>query len=111
VSPHTPMRPSWRCAGCGGEWPCPSARRRLLAEYEGATVSLALYLASNFVDAAADLPDLPAGNLYRRFLGWVRANRLAEPTDDPVPPRPAIKEPGWIASDPGQDPTRWSDTR
>ena len=68
---HQPMRPSWRCAGCGDEWPCPSRRAALAAEYDGAWVSLALSTNVLFADAAGDLPNAPAGALFRRFLGWV----------------------------------------
>ncbi|HLL65953.1 MAG TPA: flavin reductase [Micromonosporaceae bacterium] len=70
MSMHLPVRPGWMCAACALPWPCPSRQRQLLAEYEGARVSLMLYLAGHFVDACADLPGTPAGTLYRRFLGW-----------------------------------------
>jgi hypothetical protein len=46
-----------------------------LAEYADATVALALYLTAYFTDAVNDLPDAPAGHLYRRFLGWVHVQR------------------------------------
>lgn len=35
-------------------------------------MSLALYLAAQFVDAAHDLTHVPAGHLHCRFLGWTR---------------------------------------
>ncbi|MET7946088.1 hypothetical protein [Micromonospora sp. NPDC005324] len=44
----------------------------LHAEFEGAPVSLALYMGSYLVWAAEDLTWVPAGLLHRRFLGWVR---------------------------------------
>jgi hypothetical protein len=31
-----------------------------------------MFLAACMVEAAYDLPDCPAGQLYDRFLGWVR---------------------------------------
>jgi hypothetical protein len=72
VSAHQPVRPSWTCAGCGAPWPCATRRRELRAEFDGATVSLGLYMAPMFVDACEDLADAPAGELYWRFLGWLR---------------------------------------
>lgn len=52
--------------------PCGTRRRELLAEYEDAPVSLAVYLGAQLVRATADLSWAPAGTLHRRFLGWVR---------------------------------------
>jgi predicted metal-binding protein len=69
---HFPVRPQWSCAGCGGRWPCETRRTQLAAEFSGARVSLALYLASCMVEAAYDLPHHSAGALYARFLGWAR---------------------------------------
>ncbi len=73
VSMHLPIRPGWVCAGCGLTWPCSTRRQQLVAEYEGARVSLALLMAAYFADAANDLPYAQAGDLYARFLGWVRS--------------------------------------
>lgn len=75
VSTHLPMRPGWNCVGCGAAWPCPSARAQLRAEYDGALVSLAMYLGRCFVEAAEDLPQQPAGCLHERFVGWIRPDR------------------------------------
>ncbi len=72
MSAHIPLRPGWSCAGCGGQWPCGPRQRQLRAEYGGVSVSLAMFLAACMVEAAYDLPDCPAGQLYDRFLGWVR---------------------------------------
>ncbi len=69
---HTPLRPSWTCAGCSLPWPCATRREELVAEYAGNLLPLAIYLASCLVDATYDIPDAPAGSLYRRFLGWLR---------------------------------------
>jgi hypothetical protein len=44
-----------------------------MAEYHRAPVSLCIYLGDCFMAAAYDLPDVPAGVLYARFLGWGRA--------------------------------------
>ena len=67
---HTAVRPSWTCATCDAPWPCYSARRQLRVEYDGASLSLGLYLAACLVEAAEQLP--PSGALYGRFLGWTR---------------------------------------
>lgn len=69
---HSPQRPVWTCAADGLDWPCGDARARLLAEFDGAPTSLGLYMAAQFTDAAQDLPHVPAGHLYDRFLCWVR---------------------------------------
>jgi hypothetical protein len=71
VSVHAPTRPLWTCAGCSAAWPCASRRQQLLAQYPHDLLPAALYLAACLVEAAYDLPDVPAGELYRRFLGWL----------------------------------------
>lgn len=70
MSMHLPVRPDWTCRGCGGPWPCPTRQRELLAEYQGARVSLMLYLSGCFTQACVDLPMVASGRLYHRFLGW-----------------------------------------
>ncbi|MET8257381.1 flavin reductase [Micromonospora sp. NPDC005205] len=72
MTSHLAIIPAWICAGCGADWPCHTRRRELQAEYHGAPVSLALYLAAQLVDAAQDLAHVPAGHLHCRFLGWTR---------------------------------------
>lgn len=71
MSAHQPIRPNWSCAGCGYPWPCQSRRRQLLHEYTGARASLAVYVGARLVEATHDLPDVLAGVLYRRFVGWL----------------------------------------
>jgi hypothetical protein len=73
VSVHLPARPSWICQACGAPWPCRSRQGELVAEFDGARVSLALFLAGCFVEAARDQPQITAGQLYLRFIGWTRA--------------------------------------
>ncbi|SCL16243.1 hypothetical protein [Micromonospora inyonensis] len=68
---HVPRRPGWECAGCGLDWPCLDRRRRLLAEYAGNRIALAVLLASYMMDALAERPDLPAAGLRTRFLSWL----------------------------------------
>jgi hypothetical protein len=71
MSVHTPVCPQWTCAGCSAPWPCASRRHRLVVEYPHDLLPAALYLAACLVEAAYDLPEAPAGVLYRRFLGWL----------------------------------------
>ncbi|MGC9670088.1 hypothetical protein ACNTMW_26540 [Planosporangium sp. 12N6] len=78
MSAHQPLRPNWPCAGCGYPWPCPSRRRQLLAEYAHAPASLAVVLGTAFVEAAADLRGVPAGELHDRFVGWLPGARTRE---------------------------------
>ncbi|MBM0203285.1 flavin reductase [Micromonospora sp. STR1s_5] len=71
MTSHLAITPAWICAGCA-DWPCHTRRRELQAEYHKAPVPLALYLATQLVDAAQDLAHVPAGHLHYRFLGWTR---------------------------------------
>jgi hypothetical protein len=72
---HQPIRPHWRCRGCGAPYPCGAARLALLAEYRGDRVALAIYLAVVMHDAMDDIwrvghrPDV--ARLHERFLGWL----------------------------------------
>jgi hypothetical protein len=72
MTTHHPIAPAWTCCGCGADWPCDTRQRELLAEYDGAPVSLVLYLAAQLVDAAQDLAHVPAGRMHYRFVGWTR---------------------------------------
>ncbi|MET8308489.1 flavin reductase [Micromonospora sp. NPDC005173] len=72
MTAHRPVPQAWTCGGCGSDWPCQTRRRELVAEYDRAPVSLALYLAAQLVDATRDLAHVPAGYLHHRFLGWIR---------------------------------------
>ncbi|GAA1820759.1 flavin reductase [Planosporangium flavigriseum] len=63
------MRPAWTCAACGMDWPCPTKRSQLAAEYDRARTSLALVMAGYFVEAAEDLPLRGCGEMYIRFAG------------------------------------------
>lgn len=69
---HQPNGTTWQCGDCGGFWPCEGARDRLAKEFDQDRVVLCLYLASSFTRACGDMPAIPAGILYDRFLGWVR---------------------------------------
>ncbi|MFG3601865.1 hypothetical protein [Micromonospora chersina] len=70
MTDHGPVQPIWTCAGCGVPWPCPT-RRQLLAEYQGASVSLAVYMAAHLLSATEDMSWAPSGLLHRRLLGWL----------------------------------------
>ncbi|WP_091294431.1 hypothetical protein [Micromonospora halophytica] len=69
---HVPVRPGWQCAGCGEPWPCQVRRDRLLSEYAQNRAALGVYLGLHLADASSDLRREPAGDLYARFLGWLR---------------------------------------
>ncbi|MGV9977727.1 hypothetical protein ACWDUH_08600 [Micromonospora wenchangensis] len=71
MTSHGPVLPVWTCAGCNSPWPCPTRRRELLAEYDRAPASLALYMGAHLVSATHDIGWAPAGALHRRFLGWL----------------------------------------
>ena len=72
--PHLPMRPLWRCRGCGALWPCQPARLALLAEYRDDRVGLLVYLATMMAEAGDQLARLDGrpADLHERFLGWAR---------------------------------------
>lgn len=72
MSAHIPVRPTWMCAGCGQNWPCPTRRHELTAEFAGSSVCMSLYLASCMIEASQSIPAAPAGDLYYRFIGWIR---------------------------------------
>jgi hypothetical protein len=72
VTGHLPGRGTWLCTGCGREWPCGIAKAALRREYHGLPVALCLYLTVAFAEACTDLAANPAGELYQRFLGWLR---------------------------------------
>jgi hypothetical protein len=71
MSDHNAVRPDWSCGGCGDAWPCHTRMVQLLAEYDGAPVSLALLMSTYLCEAAYELPNTRAGDLYTRFLGWL----------------------------------------
>jgi hypothetical protein len=80
---HLPLKPLWICRTDAQPWPCADARLDLTEGFRGKTISLTLFLASQFVEALNDLhaidpalgdpPDPHA--LYQRFLGWVSVQR------------------------------------
>ena len=72
---HRPRRPAWTCQGCSRAWPCPPALHLLAAQLP--RISLCMYLASAFMDAMRDRPDLPPAELYQRFLIPARRPTLA----------------------------------
>ncbi|MFV2124356.1 hypothetical protein ACFHWS_07380 [Micromonospora sp. LOL_013] len=65
---HVAVRPSWSCAGCGESWPCLVARVELAGVF--GPVALATYMVERMTEAAFDLPDVTAAELFDRFLVW-----------------------------------------
>ena len=72
---HLPERRTWLCSTCGAEWPCRPRRAALIAEYAEAPTSLVLVMNASLIEAGDDMPDVPAGVLNARFLGWLWAPR------------------------------------
>jgi hypothetical protein len=94
-SDHRPRRPYWSCQWCSTPWPCGSAQDSLLATYDGATVSLCLFMGQMLVEACIDLGNsVGGGDLYDRFLVWVRhAHRHGQPgTESPRRSAPYLPE-------------------
>jgi hypothetical protein len=76
---HVPLRPAFDCANCGEPWPCVPAKVELTGEYQGDVIGLGQYLSLQLVDAmdqaALNHEWGPVGNLYDRFLGWMRQDQ------------------------------------
>jgi len=79
VTEHVPVRRSWACVSCGQPWPCRVARAELLDEYADCPAALGLYLGCAFVECCSELDEADAGELYRRFFGWLRWRRTPGP--------------------------------
>jgi hypothetical protein len=67
---HLPSRPGWDCRTCAAPWPCKPAQVRLAAEH-GPT-PLAILMWGYLEEAARDMPGLPVGEFFARFIGWTR---------------------------------------
>ena len=80
---HLPLRPLWICRIDLYPWPCANARLDLTNGYRDMTISLSLFLASQFVEALNDLhtidptlgPPPDPRVVYERFMGWVPVRR------------------------------------
>ncbi|WP_422769741.1 3CxxC-type zinc finger protein [Plantactinospora sp. WMMC1484] len=73
--PHVPMRPLFRCRGCGARWPCSTARLALLFRYRDDPEGLRRYLGEKLLSALTDQPDVAPLALATRFLGWLPGAR------------------------------------
>jgi hypothetical protein len=67
-SDHLPARPSWDCRVCGQPWPCVPAREKL--SRERGRVEIAVLMWDYIEEAARDMPQSPASELFDRFLRW-----------------------------------------
>ena len=65
---HDPARPSWKCGTCGRSWPCQPAREQLHRAHP--RVDLAVLMWDHLEEAARDMPQTPASELFERFLRW-----------------------------------------
>jgi hypothetical protein len=72
MSVHWPLRPAWNCEACKQPYPCLAARATLAASDPW---TAATYLAGLFATAVNDLPAVPVGELYARFLLAVPVRR------------------------------------
>jgi hypothetical protein len=70
---HIPARPTWRCTGCAEPWPCAAKREQLVAEHADNPAELRTLMALRVADAAEDLRQFGAEQLWNRFLGWLPA--------------------------------------
>jgi hypothetical protein len=63
----------WLCTGCHEPWPCAAKREQLVAEHGDSPAALRTMMALRVADAAEDLRELGAEQLWTRFLGWLPA--------------------------------------
>ena len=76
TTPHRPDRPSWNCQRCGQPWPCPAVKCDLGVEFEGKPTFLFFYMQAQAMDFTSDRiaqGQLPAGEVYPRFVDWIRS--------------------------------------
>jgi hypothetical protein len=70
---HYPFPPEWTCQDCEDEWPCSSAKTRMIAEAKTAHSHTVVYLSISMDSASIDLSrDGVVPVLFDRFLGWLR---------------------------------------
>jgi hypothetical protein len=75
---HNYTRPAWLCVACGVPWPCASKRAEYLAKFSDpddedrlrGRARLRMILGTLALDAEKDMPDMPKGETYTRFIEW-----------------------------------------
>ncbi|GIF03677.1 hypothetical protein [Actinoplanes siamensis] len=67
---HLPARPSWNCRVCAQQWPCEPARGVL--ESGRSRMELAVLMWDYLEEAAKDMPQAAATELFNRFLRWTQ---------------------------------------
>ncbi|MEV4630213.1 hypothetical protein AB0J90_28535 [Micromonospora sp. NPDC049523] len=73
---HVFRVPLYDCRACGRPWPCLAAQAELTAQYTDMPLSLALYLASCWVDLLTAFARLDTGQTpdaratWERVVGW-----------------------------------------
>lgn len=65
---HTADRPTWYCRICHDEWPCEPARKELLNTHS--PTRLAALMWCYLETAAFEMPTMPVGDFFRRFVSW-----------------------------------------
>ena len=63
-------RPTWDCRVCGRPWPCEPAQA-LLSRSHG-RMDLAVLMWNYLEEAAKDMPQAAASELFERFLRWTQ---------------------------------------
>ncbi|GIE88759.1 hypothetical protein [Actinoplanes regularis] len=67
---HLPARPSWDCRVCGRPWPCQPAQSELSRDHS--RMGLAVLMWNYLEEAAKDMPQTAASELFNRFLRWTQ---------------------------------------
>jgi hypothetical protein len=67
---HLPARPSWDCRVCGRPWPCLPAQDALTRAH--GRMDLAVLMWNYLEEAAKDMPQSAASELFNRFLRWTQ---------------------------------------
>lgn len=65
---HVAEQRTWRCRSCRAEWPCLDAKRQLVATHT--QTELAILALLDLQHAARDLPHMPLGDAFDRFVTW-----------------------------------------
>lgn len=91
MTTHQPRRPTWQCGRCGQPWPCSPARVELSEAYDGDRVGMAVYMAIQLYEAAAEAASVTSEDLYERFVAWTRPGNAAVVLATWAHGRPAVK--------------------
>lgn len=65
---HTADQPSWNCRACHEPWPCRPARDQLRQTCSPTTLAALMW--THLEHAALELPSMPVGYAFDRFIRW-----------------------------------------